>query len=128
MTSNSKFYRDLSLVVLLCAVCAWLAASYILHSAVPVSFWLSLIFIGLITFLVHKVLVSANAKRPQIFVAYFMGALTGKLLLSAMILLIVGLTDRTHLKFTGIGFFIAYALLTTVELVHLLPLIRNSKS
>lgn len=128
MNSASKFYRDLSIVVLLCAICAWLVANYVLHNSVPLSFWLSLILISLITFFMHKVLVSANAKRPQIFVAYFMGALTGKLLLSAMILLIVGLTDRAHLRFTGIGFFIAYALLTTVELVHLLPLVRNSKS
>ena len=128
MKSASKFYRDFSIVIILCAVGAWVVSHYALHSSVPVSFWLSLIFISGVTFFIHKTLVSANTKRPQLFVTWFMGALTGKLLLSAMILLVIGLTDRAHLKFTGIGFFVAYVLLTTVELVHLLPLVRNSNN
>lgn len=128
MKPSSKFYRDFFIVIAVCAVGAWVVSNYALHNPVPVSFWLSLIFIGGITFFIHKALVSANTKRPQVFVTWFMGALTGKLLLSAMVLLVIGLTDRAHLKFTGIGFFIAYVLLTLVQLVHLLPLVRNSRN
>lgn len=65
-------------------------------------------------------------KRPVVFVNYFMGFLTVKLMLSAAMLLVVGLADRENLKFAAVGYFIVYALLTTVELKNLLPLVRNS--
>lgn len=123
---HSKFYRDFIIVLLICIAGAILIARFALQTTVPVSFWISLAFIGAITVFIHKILVGANSKRPQTFVTYFMGALTGKLLLSAMILLVVGVLDPGHLKFTGIGFFIAYVLLTVIEFVHLLPLVRNS--
>lgn len=126
MKPASKFYRDFAVVLVLCTLGAFVVSRFFLHHPVPVSFWLSTAVISIATLAIYKILISANSKRPQLFVAYFMGTLTGKLFLSAMILLVVGLTDRAHLKFTGVGFFIVYALLTAVELIHLLPLVRNS--
>src|SRR5690554_4264477 len=124
---TKRFRREFFAVVIACCISAFLVAKYRLHQDVPVSFWIAMAFISVATFYIHKILLDANQnKRPQVFVNYFMGALTVKLLLSAIMLLVVGLLDRESLKFTAVAFFIAYALLTTVELKNLLPLVRNS--
>ncbi len=123
--SQPKFYRDLVIVLLIGIIGAIAAADFFLSSSVPLSFWLSLAFIVITTIIIHRVLLQANEKRPALFVAYFMGTLTGKLFLSAMILLVVGMVDRPHLKFTAVAYFAFYAILMVVELKHLLPLVRS---
>ncbi len=124
---NSRFRLEFFVVIILCCAGAFLTARYVLHQQVPVSFWIMTAFISLATFVIHRVLTNANKnKRPLVFVNYFMAALTAKLLLSAMLLLVIGLTDGENLKFVAVGFFIVYALLTAVELKNLLPLVRNS--
>jgi|SRR5690554_477416 len=124
-----RFLRDFIIVVVGCSAGAFVVAKYSLHQNVPTSFWIAMAVISVITFYIHKILMDANEnKRPQVFVNYFMASLTVKLLLSAMILLLVGLLDRENLKFTAVAFFVAYALLTFVELKNLLPLVRNSNS
>ena len=123
----SKFRRELFVVVILCCVSTFLIAKFVLHQQVPLSFWLMTAVISIATFIIHKVLMDANVnKRPQVFVNYFMGFLTVKLMLSAAMLLVVGLADRENLKFSAVGYFIVYALLTAVELKNLIPLVRNS--
>jgi FtsH-binding integral membrane protein len=124
--NKSAFGRDLIIVSALSALSAWLTATMGLNKEVPLSFWLALAFIVLATVVIHIVLVRANKKRPQIFVAYFMGALAAKIFLSAILLLAIGYFNPSSLEFTAVGFFVVYALLTTVELRHLLPLVRKS--
>lgn len=119
------FYRDFGIVVLLSALGAYLTAAFYLNIPVPTSFWLSLGFIAILSLVIHQMLFAAAKKRPQLFVAWFMGALTAKLFLSAILMVIVGLTDPDNLKFTAIGFLISYILLTVVEIRHLLPLMKN---
>lgn len=124
---TSKFRLELLIVIILSCIGAFLIAKFALHQGVPLSFWIMTAFIGVATFYIYQILVDANEnKRPQVFVNYFLAALTAKLLLSAMLLVVVGLADRENLKFTAVGFFIVYALLTVVELKNLLPLVRNS--
>lgn len=126
--SLSKFYRDLTILLVIGIGGVFAVSHFFLAQAVPISFWLSLAFIVITTVIIHRVLIDANKKRPQLFVAYFMGTLTGKLFLSAMLMLVVGMVDRPHLKFTAVAYFAFYALLTVVELKHLLPLVRSEKS
>lgn len=124
---NRKFRREFFAVIIVCCLGAFMVAKYYLHQNVPTSFWIAMAFISIATFYIHKILLDANEnKRPQVFVNYFMGSLTVKLLMSAMMILIIGLLDTENLKFTAVAFFIAYALLTVVELKNLLPLVRNS--
>jgi len=124
---NSKFLREFSIVVVLCLLGAYLVATYVLQRSVPLSFWIMTAIISIATIIIHRVLIDANEnKRPQVFVNYFMGFLTVKLMLSAAMLLILGLADRENLKFSAVGYFIVYALLTAVELKNLIPLVRNS--
>ena len=123
-----SYHRDFFIVIILTAHGAWLTATFLLSFTVPTSFWLCLSFIALVSLFIHRLLTRASSKRPQLFVAYFMGALSGKLFLSAMLMVVVGLTDRENLKFTAVGFLIAYVLLTVVEIRHLVPLLRNPKT
>lgn len=123
----SIFRREFFIVVILCCISAFLIANFVLYQSVPLSFWIMTAAISIATFIIHKVLMDANEnKRPVVFVNYFMGFLTVKLMLSAAMLLVVGLADRENLKFAAVGYFIVYALLTAVELKNLLPLVRNS--
>ena len=94
---NSKFLREFSIVVVLCLLGAYLVATYVLQRSVPLSFWIMTAIISIATIIIHRVLIDANEnKRPQVFVNYFMGFLTVKLMLSAAMLLILGLADREN--------------------------------
>jgi hypothetical protein len=124
--SQKVFLRDVSIVALLSAVSALLVAEFALTRDVPISFWLCFAFIVVLTIGVHFFLVKANKGRPAQFVASFMGALSAKLLLSAGLLLVVGLIDPENLDFTAVGFFLIYSLLTVAELRNLLPLVRQN--
>jgi len=125
-TANSHFIRDLIIILALVCVGAWISATYLLHQAVPISFWLLISILTIASIGIHRFLVKANSKRPQIFVASFMGALTVKLFLSAIMLVVVGVLDNSSLKFTAVGYLLAYMLLLTAEIKNLLPLIRSS--
>ena len=123
----TAFKREFFAVVIACVAGSILIAKYVLEQNVPLSFWIALAFISIATYVIFNFLINANKnKRPQVFVNYFMASLTAKLLGSAFLLLAVGLIDRANLKFTAIAFFIAYALLSFVELKNLVPFLKNS--
>jgi hypothetical protein len=124
----NSYIKQFVLIIIACIIGALLAAQFVTEAPVPNSFWVCFAFISLASLAVHRILTEASRKRPQIFVAYFMGALTAKILLSGILLVIAGLVDREGLKFTAIGFLIAYVLLTVLEIRHLLPLMKNEKS
>lgn len=123
---NNKFNRDLIIIALLVCVGAWASANLLLEQTVPLSFWISFVLLVVASFVIHRFLVNANKKRPQIFVASFMGSLTAKLFLSATILISVGVFDEENLKFTAIGYLIGYMLFIVAEIKNLLPVIRSS--
>lgn len=125
---NSKFYRDFTIVIIVFGFSNFLVATYLFHKNVPLSSWIGLILLGALSIIVHKFLIKASGKRPQLFVASFMGALTAKLFLAGIFLIVVGLVDKSGLKFTAIGFFILYALLTIVDIRSLLPILRGDNN
>lgn len=125
MNSNLSFFRDFAIVIVLSSVSKFLVARYMLESNVPNTSWIGFFFISVLTVIVHNFLLKASTKRPQLFVASFMGALTAKLLLSALFLVVVGIFVKDELKFTAISFFILYALLTIVDIKSLLPILRS---
>lgn len=124
--SNAKFNRDLIIISVLTGVGAWASAQFFLNQPVPLSFWLSFALLIVASFFIHRFLVQANDKRPQIFVASFMGSLGAKLFLSGIVLMMVGFLDRPNLKFTTVGYLIGYMLLLVAEIQSLLPLVRSS--
>jgi hypothetical protein len=124
--SKNNFTRDILLISVLVCAGAWASANLLLDQSVPLSFWLSIALLTIASFFIHRFLVRANSKRPQIFVASFMGSLTAKLFLSAIILVMVGVLDNENLKFTAIGYLIGYMFFLVAEIKNLLPLIRSS--
>jgi len=124
--SNNTFTRDLLIIAVLVCAGAWASATFFLKQTVPFSFWISIGLLTLASYFIHQFLVKANDKRPQIFVASFMGSLTAKLFLSAIILVTVGVLDNENLKFTAIGYLIGYMLFLVAEIKNLLPHIRSS--
>ena len=127
-TSQFPFFRDFIIVVILASISKFLIAEYYLDQPVPSTSWVGFLFVSTLTLIVHRFLTRASSKRPQLFVASFMGALTAKLLLSAFFLVIVGVLVKNELKFTAISSFILYALLTVVDIRSLLPLLRSDNS
>ncbi|MFN2428392.1 MAG: hypothetical protein ABR574_00140 [Cryomorphaceae bacterium] len=123
-----KFIIEASVVMAVSFLAAWLIAVYGLESSVPASFWITSLLLFVLNIGVYRFLLKANAKRPQIFVASFMGTLTAKLFFSAILLVVVGVIAPGELKFTAIGYFIVYAILTGVDIKNLLPFIRSSNN
>lgn len=129
MSASAKdraFLRDLIIIVLLVAGIAWAIARYAFDQELPLSFTVSFGILAIIAWFTYGFLVRANRKRPQIFVARFMGALSAKLFLSIIILVVAGLLDKENFKFTAIAYLIGYLLLSINEIRHLLPLVRKS--
>ncbi len=122
-----KFALTLVLILALNAAGAIAAAALSDRGEVPFSYWISLIFIAALTYIVHRQLIAANEKRAQLFVTYFMGALTVKLFLSVILLVAIGLTAKEELAFTAVGYMIAYALFTAAEVKDLLPRMKNER-
>ncbi|HKL03741.1 MAG TPA: hypothetical protein VJ911_08700 [Cryomorphaceae bacterium] len=123
-----KFILEAGVVLLVSYLSAWIISIYLLKTDVAISFWVTTVILFVLNIVSHRFLLKANKKRPQIFVASFMGALTAKLFLSAILLIVVGVTVPSELKFTAIGYFIVYALLTGVDIKNLLPYIRSSNN
>ena len=122
------FLRDLSIVTALVYICAWLVAKYLMEHSLPLSFAIAFGVLVITTYFVHRYLVRANRKRPQIFVAGFMGALGAKLFLSILILVVAGLLEAEHFKFTALAYLVGYFALSAVEIRSLLPLVRKNES
>jgi len=124
--AKSNFTRDLVIIVAAVSAGAWFSANLFLKQGIPFSFWIAFGLLTAISLGIHRFLVKSNEKRPQIFVANFMGALAVKLFFSAIVLVTVGVLDKSGLQFTAIGYLIGYLLFLIAEIKNLLPLIRNS--
>lgn len=123
-----KFILEASVVLVVSYLSGWAISKFVLQTDVAISFWITTILLFALNIVSHRFLLKANQKRPQIFVASFMGALTAKLFLSAILLVAVGVIVPAELKFTAIGYFIIYAILTGVDIKNLLPYIRSSNN
>lgn len=123
-----KFILEASVVLVVSYLSGWAISKFVLQKDVAISFWITTILLFALNIVSHRFLLKANQKRPQIFVASFMGALTAKLFLSAILLVAVGVIVPAELKFTAIGYFIIYAILTGVDIKNLLPYIRSSNN
>ncbi len=123
----THYYRNFILSTAIIIVGAYVWAHFTIDR-VPPTTWLCLGFLIALSLAVHRFMEKANKKRPQIFIAWFMGLQGAKIFLSASIILIVGLLDREHLKYNAIVFLVAYALYTTIEIGYMVPKVKNTTS
>lgn len=78
------------------------------------------IFFYLLSVGVHYFLVGASEKRPQQFVAYFMGSLSAKLFLSIGYIMFYALLNKASVVSFLISAFVMYLSFTILEVVSLL--------
>lgn len=123
-----KFILEASIVLVVSYISAWAVSMYWLNTNVAISFWVTTLLLFTLNVASHRFMLKANNKRPQVFVTSFMGVLTVKLFFSAILLVVVGVIVPSELKFTAVGYFIVYAILTGVEIKNLLPYIRSSNN
>ena len=123
--NTAGFIRAFLIAVAAIYLAAWAVARYVLHEALPLSFAIGFAVFAIVAFFVRNFLVRANRKRPQIFVASFIGTLAGKLFLTVIILVAAGILDQENFKFTALAYLIGYFVLSAVEIRNLLPLVRR---
>jgi hypothetical protein len=104
----------------------WLIHLYNPASHAGLSTWIALSFLVLMSWVVHRVLHSASSQRPQRFITLFMATVTAKLFLSAIAILIAGLIEPEYVVLTALSYMAGYLAYTVAEIVHLLPLFKNT--
>jgi hypothetical protein len=87
--------------------------------------WWLLVFFGLITFLFHWGITRATQSRPQVFVRYYMGATTLKLMLNLVIIVVYALLHRDLAVSFIITFMIFYFLFTVFEVIFTWKTVRG---
>ena len=79
--------------------------------------WMIYIYFSILTFLFHYGIVRTTRLRPQVFVRYYMGATTLKLVLHLGIIIIYSIFHREMAVHFIITFMIMYLLFTVFEVM-----------
>ena len=77
--------------------------------------WMIFIYFCVITLLFHIGIVKTTNSRPQVFIRYYMGATTMKLLLHLGIIILYAFLNRPTATFFIVVFMIMYLLFTVFE-------------
>lgn len=127
--SNSKELRNFSFKLLLAATLLFLATSIIaksyLHQTLDNSLF-TITFFALLTFGIHYLLVKASKKRPQQFIAYFMGSMAIKLFVSFGFMVVYILLKKAGAVPYIIIAFASYMLFTIIQVMSVLKYLRAS--
>lgn len=91
-------------------------------------YWLLYIYFPFITAIIYKLLASKIDERPQLFVNYFMGSMTVKLLLSLGVLLVALLTTPALRPDFAIVFMLMYFAYTILSITILFKKLRAKSS
>ena len=89
-----------------------------------VSWWVLIYFI-LLTIIFHAGLLKSSQGKPQVFIRYYMGATTFKLIIHVMAILLYSLFNRNDAVRFIITFLIFYILFTAFETVYAVKKFRN---
>jgi hypothetical protein len=87
--------------------------------------WVILAFFSISTFVVHLYLSKSAEGDPKAFVGKFMGVTGLKLFLYLIVLIILLLTDRDHVRAIALYFLVMYFLFTVFEVSSLYKLLRK---
>ncbi len=87
--------------------------------------WMIYIYFTVITILFHYGIVQTTQSRPQVFIRYYMGATTIKLLLHLAIIVFYSMSNREMATRFIITFMIMYLLFTAFEVMAVWRNIRR---
>ena len=121
----AKFFRSIFLLTIFLIGAQFLVFDLLELTFIPIYASFYVILFG-ITLLSHKMLVNLKGKRPQLFVTYFMGAMTLKLFASLILMLIVLWFNREIKIQLATVFMILYLAYTAFSIISLLPHLKNT--
>ncbi len=82
----------------------------------------------IINLLMHNILVNTAKNQPKKFVSRFMGLTTGKMMISLIFVLIVGLASRPDFKAPAITFVVFYLLFMVLEVLFIVRDLKQLKN
>lgn len=103
---------------------AYLVPSLILPDLLPVL----LAYFFVFTLLVHGTLIIAAKDRTQMSITYFMATITGKLILSLIVIGLLAYLFPAQMVELVISFFILYIIFAAFEIISLLPILRRNNT
>ena len=112
-----KKYYSAFLIFIICVAGVIFFSSYKFNSGENNLAWLIYFYFSILTFLFHYGIVRTTQLRPQVFVRYYMGATTFKLLLHLGIIIIYSIFHREMAVHFIITFMIMYLLFTAFEVM-----------
>ena len=112
-----KKYFSAFLIFIICLTGIIFLSSYKLSTKEHSLTWMIFIYFSILTFLFHYGIVQTTKLRPQVFVRYYMGATTLKLLLHLGVIIIYSIFHREMAVYFIITFMIMYLLFTVFEVM-----------
>lgn len=80
----------------------------------PLALYFSIVGFGVLTFLLYRNILKANERSPRRFVTAFMGSVSIKLLLTALVVGVLIYFDKPHKAQLAIGMMVIYVVYTFV--------------
>ncbi len=108
-------------VWLLAAAALLLVATFLLQQTLqlPVALYYAVVGFGILTLMLYRNILKANEKSPRRFVTAFMGSVSIKLLLTALVVGILIYFDKVHKAQLAIGMMVIYVAYTVVLVISL---------
>lgn len=118
MLKSFKFVIAVATILLL--IGSWIVLYYFFKMQQLYVIYVIVMYMAILTWLIHQWLVKSIAKRPAQFVASFIGAITIKMLLSILVVGILAYFNRPSLKIIGVSFIVYYFVYTAINVKFLL--------
>ncbi len=93
----------------------------------PIALYFSAIGFGVLTFLLYRNILKANEKSPRRFVTAFMGSVSVKLLLTALVVGVLVYFDKPHKAQIAVGMMVIYVAYTFVLVRSLTQEVSDNK-
>jgi hypothetical protein len=116
-------------VWLMVVACILLVSIFLLQNILnlPTALYFSAIGFGVLTFLLYRNILKANEKSPRRFVTAFMGSVSVKLLLTALVVGILVYFDKPHKAQIAVGMMVIYVAYTFVLVRSLTQEVSDNK-
>jgi|AntRauTorcE11897_2_1112592.scaffolds.fasta_scaffold46881_3 hypothetical protein len=122
---GAKYIVRLLIITVILLASAWLIDSYVEKITLPAVVYFIIIGFTILTWMLHRFVMSANKTSPQRFVAHFMGSITVKLFASIAFLVIYLYLVKAHKVEVAISLLTTYMVFTFFEVVTMQGLLRG---
>ena len=103
---------------------AYLAPSLVLPQLLPAL----MIYFFVFTLLVHGILIVAAQDRTEMSIPYFIATITGKLIVSLIVIGLLAYLFPAQTAGLVISFFILYIIFTAFEIISIMPILKGNNT